>query len=65
MEIVFILVFAAGFFGLVGLIVLETDLCPHWVRRLLQPKLVSENEEQAKVTLRKTHSHTLKKLEKR
>jgi hypothetical protein len=62
--ILLVVVFAAGPIGLVGLIVLETDLCPHSVRRFLQKhrQPLSENEEQAKVDLRMTHSRRLKKL---
>ena len=62
--VLLVVVFAAGFIVLVGLIVLETDLCPHSVRRFLQRRQpLSENEEQAKVDLRKTHSRRLKRLE--
>lgn len=63
--ILLVVVFAAGVIGLVSLIVLETDLCPRSVRKFLhkhqQP--LSEDEEQAKVHLRKSHSRRLKKLE--
>ena len=65
--ILLVVVFAAGLIGLVSLIVLETELCPHWARRLLQKhrQPLSEKEEQAKVQLRKTHARRLKKLEAR
>ena len=65
--ILLVVVFAAGLIGLVSLVVLETDLCPHWARRLLQKyrEPLSESEKQAKDQLRKSHSRRLKKLEAR
>jgi hypothetical protein len=65
--ILLVVVFAAGLIGLVSLVVLETDLCPHWARRLLQKhrQPLSESEKQTKDQLRKSHSRRLKKLEAR
>ena len=68
MEILFLFlaVFAAGFLGLLSLIVIETELCPHWLRRILKrhakPPPTAEDE-QAKSKVRKGHARRLKGLE--
>ena len=59
-------VFAVGFLALAVLLVLETELCPHSVRKMLKKRAalpLTRAEEEAKLDLRAAHSRRLKKIQ--
>ena len=62
--LLFVLVYGAGFATLAALVVLETDLCPFWLReRLSHVRLpATEQEEERKREVRSGHVTLLKKL---
>ena len=65
--ILFALVYAASFSILAVLLILETEICPHSLRRMLADKRLlaplTPEEEKAQVDLRATRARRLKNLQ--